>query len=217
MKKDIGPSVKRTLVKYNRVKSVIYKSIFVMVIIMLILLFTKIDTNPTNRILETIRTNVNYEFQVREDSVRIFNNARNIFNTTIESIPVFNTEEKYTSPVTGSIYRSFDSIVETPNGTENNGGIEIKLDNEMEPRSIMDGRITDIEKTDNKGYFITVEEDNIKVVYGYLQSTLLKEGDLVKKDDIIGEVGANKDGSKYLRLELYIDGELVDPEKHIEF
>lgn len=73
-----------------------------------------------------------------------------------------------------------------------------------------------VEKRDNQGYFITIEKDNIKIIYGYLETTQLKEGDLVYKGDIIGEVGINKDGSKYLRLELYIDNELVDPEKYID-
>src|SRR5699024_6623920 len=162
---------------------------------------------------ETIKTNINYEFQVKEDSVRIYNRAKDVFNSTLDSIPVFNTEDKLDLPITGTIIRTFDSQVETPDGSRDNGGIEIKLEDEMDPKSITEGRVTNVEQIDNKGHFITVEEGEVKIIYGYLQSTPLKEGDLVQQEDTIGEVGINKDGSKYLRLELYINNELVDPEE----
>lgn len=216
-KNSVSPRFKKKFFKNSMAKSVIYKSIFAIAVFLLVLLFTKLNTNPTNRLLETIKTNINYEFHVRDDSVRIYHKVKDMFNSTLESIPVFNTAEKLAPPVTGTVFRSFDSEIETPKGTIINGGVEIKLENEMEPKSIVDGRITKIEKRDSKGTFITVEEGNIKIIYGYLQSTFLKEGDLVRKGDAMGEVGLNKDGSKYLRLELYIDDEQVDPEKFIDF
>lgn len=215
-KNSIGPRLKKRIVKNNMVRSIIYKTVCTIAILLIVLLFTKINTKPTDRLLQTIKTNINYEFQVKEDSVRIYHRAKDMFNSTLESIPVFNTMEKLASPAAGTVFRTFDSEIETPDGTIKNGGTELKLEDEMEPKSIVDGRITNIEKRENKGYFITVEEDNIKIIYGYLESTLLNEGDIVKKGDIIGAVGINKDGSKYLRLELYMDGELVDPEKYID-
>ena len=216
-KKSIGSRLKRTLLKFNMLKSTIYKSIFVIIVLLVILLFTKIDLKPTNSILNTIRTTINYEYHVKDDTVMLYNKAKQVFNNTLETIPVFNTGEKLSSPIKGVVYRTFDHQIKTPGGTINNGGVEIRLENHMEPESIMDGLVTNIEKKDNKGYFITVVEDNIKIVYGYLQSSNLREGETVRKGDIIGEVGLNRDGNRYLRLELYIDNELVDPEKHIEF
>lgn len=177
---------------------------------------TKINTNPSNRLLETVKTNINYEFHIRDDSIRVYNKAREVFNSTLEIIPVFNTTEKLDPPVSGTVFRSFDSQINTIDGVKNNGGIEIRIEDGKSPISLVDGRVISVEKRDNQGYFITIEKDNIKIIYGYLETTQLKEGDLVYKGDIIGEVGINKDGSKYLRLELYIDNELVDPEKYID-
>lgn len=207
----------REIIKNKRLKSIIYKSIFTMVVLLIVFLLTKINTNPTNSLLDTVKTSINYEFHIRDDSVRMYNKAKNVFNSTIESIPVFNTNEKLPSPVHGRVIRSFDYEVETPDGKSKNGGVEIKIENEMSPKSILNGRVTHVQKRDSKGYFVTLEEGNIEIIYGYLEKTHLKEGDLVRKNDIIGDVGINKDGSKYLRLEFYIDREAVDPEKYIDF
>lgn len=215
--KSIIKRLKMNLENNNVVKSTIYKSLFVIVTLLLVLLLTKINTNPTNNILETIKTNINYEFHVRDDSVKLYNKARQVFNQTLEGIPVFNTIEKIKSPLMGIVYRSFDHPVNTSEGRKTNEGVEVKLENDENPSSIIGGLVTKIEKTDNKGYFITIEDGNYKIIYGYLQSTNLKEGQTIKIGDIIGEVGLNKDGNRYLRVELYIDDELVDPEKYIEF
>lgn len=215
-KNSIGPILKKRFVNNKVAKSFLYKSIFTLAVLLLVFLLTKINTNQSNRLLETVKTNINYEFHIRDDSVRVYNKARDVFNFTLESIPVFNTDQKLESPVSGTVFRTFDSQIKTIDGVKNNGGIEIRLEDEKSPISLIDGRVTNIQKRDNKGYFVTVEEDNIKIIYGYLESTQLNEGDLVGKGDIIGEVGINKDGSRYLRLELYIEGELVDPEKYID-
>lgn len=205
------------IIKNKKLKLIVYKSIFAVIILLLAFLLKKINANPTNRLLDSVKTSINYEYHIKDDSAKIYNRTKNIFNSTIESIPVFNSGEKLPSPVNGTIIRSFDYQVETPDGKGDNGGVEIKIENDSKPKSIIDGRVTSIEKQQNKGYFVTVGEGNTEIIYGYLHSTNLKEGDLVAKDDIIGEVGINKDGSKYLRLELYINKEVVDPEKYIDF
>lgn len=216
-KNSLGIKIKRILANNNRFKSIIYKSVFTIVVLLLVLLISKINTRPTNTLADRIKTTINYEYQIKEDSVKIYHKAKEVFNSTVESIPVFNTGDKLASPVSGTVHRAFDAQVETPDGIVANGGLEIKLDGDMPPKSIIDGRVTSIQKRDNRGYFVTVEDEGIRLIYGYLKSTSLKEGNLVNKEDVIGEVGINKDGNKYLRLELYIDDKLVDPEKHIEF
>lgn len=153
-KNSLGIKIKRLLAKNNRLKS-----IFTIVVLLLVLLISKINTRPTNTLADRIKTTINYEYQMKEDSVKIYHKAKEVFNSTVESIPVFNAREKLPPPVSGIVHRGFDAQVETPDGLVANGG----------------------------------------------------------KEDVIGEVGVNKDGNKYLRLELYIDDKLVDPEKHIEF
>ena len=218
--KSIVQKLKINVMKLKKkqiVKSTIYKSMFVVATLLLVFLLTKINTNPTNNILETIRTNINYEFHVRDDSVKLYNKARQVFNQTLESIPVFNTVDKIKSPLRGTIYRGFHHQINSSDGRKNNGGLDFKLEDGQEPSSIIGGLVTKIEKKDNKGYFVSIKDGNYKIIYGYLQSTELKEGQTIRLDDIIGEVGLNKDGNRYLRIELYIDDELADPEKYIEF
>lgn len=216
-KNSIGNILKKKVGNHRWLKSVLYKSVFVMAVLLLVFLFTKINTNPTNKLLKTIKTNINYEFHVKNDSIRVYDKAKDMLNSTIESIPVFNTTEKIDPPIMGTVFRGFDAKIETVDGIKENGGIEIKLIDDKNPISISDGRVIKVEKRDNKGYFVTVEDEKFKIVYGYLQSSPLKEGDIIFKGDSIGQVGINKDGSRYLRLELYIDDKAENPEKYINF
>lgn len=216
-KNSIGIKLRKKLGNNKLLKSILYKSVFAMAVLLVIFLFTKINTNPTNRLLRTIKTGINYDYQVKDDSIRIYTRAKDMLNSTIESIPVFNTGEKLEPPVLGTVYRSFDARIQTSDGIKENGGIEIKLLNEEDPISISHGRVTKVEKRDNLGYFVSVEDGDFKIIYGYLENTPLKEGDIVNKGDRIGQVGINKDGTRYLRLELYINGQLENPEKYINF
>ena len=67
-----------------------------------------------------------------------------------------------------------------------------------------------------KGYFVTIKNDNMDVVYGYLSKTYLEKGSTVEVSDIVGLLGTNKDGNQYLRIEIYIDGIPVDPSDYID-
>lgn len=123
----MGNILKKKVADGRWLKSVFYKSIFVICVLILVFSFTKINTNPTNKLIKTIKTNINYEFHVKNDSIRVYGKAKDMLNSTIESIPVFNTREKLDSPIMGTIFRGFDAKIETADGIRENGGVEIKL------------------------------------------------------------------------------------------
>jgi hypothetical protein len=188
--------------------TLLYKSIFVLAILLVLLLIKKINSTCTNNVVEVIKRNINYEFNIVDDGKKIFYKAEDIFDNLIKSINVFNINTpKYIAPLSGTVYRKFDKDKST--------GIEIQTE-EDKPSSIVNGTIERIEKIDKKGYFVTIKKDNYKFIYGYLSSLNVKEGDKVDVGDTIGILGTNKDGKKYLRFEILLDEEAVNPLNYID-
>ena len=212
------PIVKGKLYKRNYVKSLIYKSVFVIFFILILLLIKKINLKSTDKLIDGIRNNINYEFNIVEDGKRIYKKAQNLVDNSIKAVGIFNytTTPKYMPPLSGSIYKSFNEKVTINNMKVKNEGIDIKSEDDEEPIAIIKGIVKNIESRGNKGYFITIEGEDIEVAYGYLSKTYVSKGSNVEVGDLIGLLGTNKDGNKYLRFEIYKNGIAVDPMDYID-
>lgn len=203
--------------KYNYFEKLIFKSIFVLIFLLVLLLVKKVNLDGTNNLLEGLKKNLNYEFSLKEDGKKIYNKAKDIIDDSLETVGVFNAESiKYNSPLNGTIYKTFGQDVIINEEKVKNSGVDIKSVSEEDPKVIMSGVVTKVEKNGNKGYFVTIKKDNIEIIYGYLSKAYVSEGNNVDVGDLIGLLGTNKDGNKYLRLEVYIDGIAVDPTDYIE-
>lgn len=97
-----------------------------------------------------------------------------------------------------------------------NSGLDIMVKSDKNPISIINGVIESTEQRGNKGYYVSVVNEEIKVVYGYLSKIYVTNGESVEVGTDIGEIGTNKDGNKYLRLEIYINDKSVDPLKYFD-
>lgn len=198
--------------------SLIYKSIIVLVIILVLILIKKVRTDTTARITESIKNSISYEFDIVEDSKKIYEKAQGWGYNFIDSISVFNKNTpKYKSPVKGSVYRSFNQEIIIDDTKVKNGGIDIQVDGDEEPNSAIYGTVDNVEKVGNKGFYVTIVNEDLKVVYGYLSSTYVVEGEAIDVGAKIGQIGTNKDGNKYLRIEIYKDEKAVDPMDYIDF
>ena len=211
------PIVKGKLYKRNYVKSLIYKSVFVIFFILILLLIKKVNLNGTNKLIDRIKNNINYEFNIVEDGKKIYRKAQNLVDNSIKAVGVFSypTTPNYMAPLSGSIYKSYNEKVIINNEKVKNEGTDIKSEDE-EPKAIINGVVKNVESRGNKGYFITIEGEDIEIVYGYLSKAYVSEGSNVKAGDLIGLLGTNKDGNKYLRIEIYKDGNAVDPMDYID-
>lgn len=191
-------------------KKLAYKGIIAISILLLILLLKIINIRPTNMLLNSAKDTINYEFNIVDDSKRIFNKAKDLLDSSQKVLQVFNLGErdKYLAPISGSIHKGFHE--------ETNKGLDIKSNGDHEPIAIADGIVKEVILTDNKGYYVTVETEEFQYIYGYLSKTYVTMGDTVSQGDLIGYLGTNKDGYKYLRLEVIKDNRYINPENYIE-
>lgn len=213
------PVPKNRTFKYDYINKFIYKSIFVLVFLLVVLAMKKINTKPVNSALVVLKNNIDYKFNLVEDSKSVFRKSQNLLDSSLESVGVFKSNDgtkTLISPIAGSIHKDFNQKV-TINGTNaSNNGLDIKSTSERDPQAIVDGIVTKVEQKGNKGYFVTIKKDNMETIYGYLSKPYVSEGSNIETGDIIGSLGLNKDGNKYLRLEVYIDGVPVDPMDYID-
>lgn len=213
MRDRISYAMKKVdLHKLEKLKSFFIKSIIAISIILVVMFLKKINLRQTNSFLDTMKTSTEYKFNFYTDGKKVFGRMQNLLENSIETLNVYNpiakvAEEKLPLPVEGTLYRAYEE------GTNN--GIDIRVMEDKEPLSIIDGVVSKVEQRDKRGYFITIESEDMELVYGYLAQTHLAKGDKISTGDGVGVLGTNKDGFKYLRLEIWENSSPVDPLNYI--
>ncbi len=216
--RNTRPINSSTIYKYKYLRSFLLKTLITVVTILILVIIKKTNFNPTNKVIEIIKGNIMYKVNIKDDSKRIYYGVEKVINKTLEAIPVFNLNktEKLLAPIAGTVYKNYVVDLDDEN-TRENYGIDILSESENDnPKAIMDGVVKKIEIKGSKGYFVTIESDQIEFVYGYLSRVYVKVDSVVKVGDIIGAIGTNKDGMKYLRFEIYVNGKSMDPLDYIE-
>lgn len=145
--------------------------------------------------------------------------------------PVVATEKVLVKPFTSkdvTIGRYFYDYKENSNEQQNaiifyensyiqNSGVDYILDKEFDVVSIYDGTVTKVEDNELAGKTIEIKHDeNIISVYQSLGSVNVKQGDSVKQGSVIGKSGnskINKDLGNHLHFELYVKGQVINPEE----
>lgn len=206
-----------TIYRYKYFKSFMMKTLITIIAIAFLVLFKKTNFKPTNKVLELIKHNIQYKVDIKEDSRRIYHNVERLVNKSIDSITVFNTSkaEKLLAPISGTVYKNY--IINLDDNINDNTGIDILAHNNDEnPKAIIEGTVKSVEIKGSKGYFVTIKGDDMDLVYGYLSKSFVANGEKVYVGDSIGTIGTNKDGLKYLRFEIYLNGKSVNPLDYIE-
>lgn len=199
-------------------KNLLIKSAIVITIILIALIISSINTPSALSLTEKLNNTLSYEFKPIEDSKRIYSWGRDKVSETISVIPAMKTRPNptYIAPIQGAIYRSYDQDIQINGNIEKNGGLDIIVEGDENPISIINGLVKKVEEKDNKGYYVTIANEDMIVVYGYLKTAYVKEGESINQGAEIGSIGTNKDGSKYLRFEIFIDNKAVDPAEYID-
>lgn len=97
-----------------------------------------------------------------------------------------------------------------------NSGIDYILDKKFDVISIYDGTVVKVEDNELLGKTVEIKHDNnIISVYQSLSEVTVKKGDTVTQGTKIGVSGNSKINSElgnHLHFELYINGQVVNPE-----
>lgn len=203
---------------WQKFAKVFLKKMLIALSILLILIFLKkINYNKTNDLLEIVQKNIEYEFNLITDGKKVYTRTVNFIDNSLDSIGVFKEDSiKLNAPIPGTVYKKYGDEIKVNNEIVKNSGLDIRSISEVDPKAIIDGTVSNIEFKGNKGYFVTLNKDNLEITYGYLSRVYVSEGGTVKEGDIIGLLGTNKDGNKYLRIELQIDKTPVNPMDYID-
>lgn len=200
----------KTMYKLEPFKPIIYKTIFSLSIILFVLLLQNLNFKSTQWIVGKIKHATEYEINIKANSLKLYDKAKDLVKYSKDQIPVFNMNsiEKYASPIEGEIYKSYEE--------DGNKGIDIKSIDGKDPKAIFEGEVKDVYLQEKQGYFVTIQKDDTEVTYGYLSKSYVSEGEVVDIETPIGVLGTNKDENKYLRIELKIDGQYENPLDYIE-
>lgn len=192
-------------------KRFIFKSILVICILSLIFCLKKLNFKYTNTMLDVLKENIQYEFSFAHDGKKVLHMVKEFTEESLGKIAVFNPIskiDKYPSPIQGKVHRFYDKTT--------NKGLDIRAVDDDDPISIVNGTIKEIEISDKKGYYITIQNGDMDIIYGYLSRAYVSKGDSVSVGEPIGKLGTSADNHKYLRLEIWIDGVSVDPLDYID-
>ena len=111
-----------------------------------------------------------------------------------------------------------NSIIFYENSYIQNSGVDYIYEKTFDVISIYDGTVEKVEDNDIVGKTVEIKHDNnIISVYQSLGEVSVKKGDNVTQGTIIGKSGnskINKDLGNHLHFELYVNGEVVNPEDY---
>lgn len=151
-----------------------------------------------------------------------------------QDVPVINETEKMIKPYTnqqvtvGKSYYDYKSessqqeksITYYDGSYIQNSGIDYVLNETFEVVSVLDGTVTNVKEDDILGTIVEIKHDNNYVTtYQSLSEVSVKKDDTVTQGQVIGKSGTNKldkDMGNHLHFEVYVNGQVVDPNLYLD-
>lgn len=149
-----------------------------------------------------------------------------------KDVPVVSVEKVINKPFSNSdvkvakYYYKYDdssdtqqnSIIYYENSYIQNSGIDYILEKNFDVLCIYDGTVSKVEDNELVGKTVEIKHNNNLIsVYQSLSDVKVKEGDTVTQGTIIAKSGKSKINSElgdHLHFELYVSGEVVNPEDY---
>ena len=100
-----------------------------------------------------------------------------------------------------------------------NSGIDFVSKDSFDVVAVLDGTVTSVKQDDVLGTVVEIKHDNNYVTtYQSLNDVDVKKDDTVTQGQVIGKSGTNKidkDMGNHLHFELYVNGQVVDPNLYL--
>lgn len=191
-------------------KPMFYKTIFSIGVVLCVLVFKTLNFRTTSWILNKIKYNTEYEVDFINSSKSVFKKTQNIIGDSENILMAFNinSKSKYPQPINGKISKEYEK--------HKNEGLDIKSEDGKDPKAIFKGTVKDIYPKENQGYFVMMEREGVQITYGYLSKSYVSTGDVIDVGTNIGSLGTDRNGDKYLRIELKINGTYANPLNYID-
>ncbi len=151
-----------------------------------------------------------------------------------KDIPVLNETVKMLKPYTNEnvkVGKSFYDYKAESKQQENaityyngsyiqNSGIDYTLDDKFDVVAVLSGTVVNVKQDDILGNVVEIKHDNNYITtYQSLGEVSVKKDDMVTQGQVIGKSGSNKldkDMGNHLHFEVYVDGQVVDPNLYVD-
>lgn len=166
------------------------------------------DASELKKILENLREINDYD----DSFVSKLNESEKKLQTYIETFPTL-------WPADGRISSPFGYRSDPMNSMEKkHEGIDIAAQYGDDIRASANGKVTFSGTNGNYGKCVIINHGNgITTLYGHASSLLVKEGQTVKKGDVIAKVGSTgKSTGPHLHFEVRVNGTPDDPLKYLD-
>lgn len=239
---------KSSIYNQNKASKIIKQVIISTAIFVIILTAKNIDNSftsyITNQTINILRTDT--EISAVTASIKQMAQGLNISNDKLKSVfnshlPSETTEQtnqipveiqekiyngtipeniKFEAPISGIITSGFGMRINPiTKEREFHEGIDIDPLNDENIKSVSDGQIVEVKESNSLGNYIKIKHDeNMYSLYAHASSVLVKEGQRIKKGEIIARPGnTGMSSGKHLHFELLKDGKVIDPQKLFTF
>lgn len=181
---------------------------FSIILVALVILTKQIDSSFSRQFISITEEKLSESI----DPSTITGAFKNVIVGVKEKIPFLSKKgNEYTSPVNGKIYKEY-GLTETDDNSYYNHGVDI-ISNTQAVKSISKGTVVLVGNNEKLSNYVVVQEGDKKIIYGKIDETLVSKGDQVSNGDIIG---ALSEESKILHLEVWENGESLNPSKLFE-
>ena len=154
--------------------------------------------------------------------------------TTSPTVPVINTDPKPINPYTdssvtigkkyyeykGDEQNQISAILKHDDTYLQNSGIDYVSENVFDVIAIMNGTVSNVKEDETVGKTIEIKHnDGIVSIYQGLSEVSVKKGDVINQGQILGKSGTNeldKDLGNHLHLEIYNNGQAMNPEDYLK-
>lgn len=150
-----------------------------------------------------------------------------------KELPVINTKINIINPYTdasvkiGKNYYDYKadaqsqekSLIYHDNTYMQNSGVDYISENVFDVNSILDETVIEVKEDDMLGKIVEIKHENDYIsIYQSLSEVKVKKGDIIKQGQVIGKSGKNeldKEMGNHLHFELYLNGQIVDPNLYL--
>lgn len=193
--------------KDNFNKKLALQVMFSIMLVSAVIISKNFDTTATRKFISTTEE----KFTQNLDPSGVTDAIKNLYVNVKNKIPFISDTADggaYSAPVNGKIYTKY-GMTKDGDVTYYNHGVDI-LSNTESVKSISKGTVVTVGNNDKLSNYIIVQDDDKRVIYGKINETLVSQGDNISKGDIIGALNEKE---KILHLEIWENGESLNPTK----
>lgn len=197
--------------KKRKLKGFVMPTIYVMLVAMLVISTFMTFSNSND---ETVEEDITYVSSV------IWSNDTPVVATDKVVVKPFTNKDvaigKYYYDYKDGSDEQQNAIIFYENSYIQNSGVDYIFEDSFDVVSIYDGTVIKVEDNDIVGKTVEIKHDNnIISVYQSLSEVNVKQGDTITLGTKIGKSGnskINKDLGNHLHFEIYVNGQVVNPE-----